>query len=362
MPIDIASLPPVLPLRVVMRAGEAQFVPAFAGSALHGALGRSLWKTVCAFPRRRECAGCPLFSRCAYPALFAASAPTMLGLEQLGIRDQAPRPMVLAPEWTLPSGHPRLIPDGTEIPFRITLIGRAIEDLPLLTVALRQMALGGIGKPQNHESARTSRYARAELASIVSENGGGTLYDAATELLSAAQPVMPNAFDNHGPVGSEVEIKLLTPLRLKREGKFQGRPSPVDFGLTLARRANALASLYGGGEHPIDEREVESLAREIESEPPETRLVHVRRYSARQGRNMEWPGVIGHLRWRGRALADLWPLLKFGEMVQIGKGATLGFGRYAMVRLGNERVSRDEIFANQRGSGAESALAKKERG
>ena len=118
MLIDAAHLPPVLPLRVTMRAAEAQLVPAFAGSALHGALGRALWKTVCAFPRRRECAGCPLFNRCAYPALFASCAPTIEGLEQVGIREQAPRPMVLAPEpgWTLPSGHPRLIAQGAENP------------------------------------------------------------------------------------------------------------------------------------------------------------------------------------------------------------------------------------------------------
>ena len=70
--------------------------------------------------------------------------------------------------------------------------------------------------------------------------------------------------------------------------------------------------------------------REIQSAAPETRLVHVRRYSARQGRAMEWPGVIGRLRWRGPAVKELWPLLRFGEMVQIGKGATLGFGRYVV--------------------------------
>jgi hypothetical protein len=101
----------------------------------------------------------------------------------------------------------------------------------------------------------------------------------------------------------------------------------VDFAVTLARRANALAALHGNGSSAVDESEVESIARKIESECPETRLVHVRRYSARQGRKMEWPGVIGSLRWRG-APAALWPLLKFGEAVQIGKGATLGFGRY----------------------------------
>ena len=343
MPIDATKLPLVLPLHVVIRAREPQFVPAFLGSALHGALGRALWKTVCAFPRRRECAGCPLLNRCAYPALFATRAPKTEGLEQLGVRDQAPRPMVLAPEagWTLPSGHPRLVREGTEIPFRVTLIGRAIDDLALVVVALRQMANGGIGKPGNSaaETGRAPRFASAELVHISSE-AGETVFDAATELLSTPNAIAPGALGGAGrdakgtgtesgaTDATEVEIRLLTPLRLKREGKFQGRPSPVDFAVTLARRANALAALHGNGARAVDESEVESIAREIESECPETRLVHVRRYSARQGRKMEWPGVIGSLRWRGAAPAALWPLLKFGEAVQIGKGATLGFGRY----------------------------------
>jgi len=127
-----------------------------------------------------------------------------------------------------------------------------------------------------------------------------------------------------------VEIRLLTPLRLKREGKFQSRPLPVDFALTLARRANALAAVHGNGARAVDESEVETIAREIESECPDTRLVHVRRHSARWGRKMEWRGVIGRLRRHVAALGALWPWLKFGEAVQIGKGATLGLGGYEM--------------------------------
>jgi CRISPR-associated endoribonuclease Cas6 len=341
MPIDAAILPAVLPLRVELRTCEPQLVPAFPGSALHGALGRALWKTVCAFPRRRECAGCPLLNRCAYPALFATSAPSMDSLEQLGIRDQAPRPMVLAPEagWILPSGHPRPVGAGAEIPFRLTLIGRAIDDLALVVVALRQMAADGIGRPLNPAAPDKDvrrRYAGAELVRITTENGGETVFDAATELLSAPPAIMPNALGEHAPNCAAADITLLTPLRLKRDGRFQGRPTPLDFALTLARRANALAALHGGGGHPVDEREVESIGARIESEPPETRLVHVRRYSARQSRKMEWPGVIGRLRWRGAALANLWPLLKFGELVQIGKGAALGFGRYTVQELPDE--------------------------
>ncbi|MBV8454981.1 MAG: hypothetical protein JOZ29_22330, partial [Deltaproteobacteria bacterium] len=145
MLIDESKLPLVLPLRVEFQAREPQFISAFPGSALHGAIGRALWKTVCAFPRRRECAGCPIVNRCAYPALFATLTPAIEGLERLGIRDQAPRPLVLSPEegWTRPSGHPHPINEGAMIPFRVTLIGQAIEDLAILVVALCKAAEGG---------------------------------------------------------------------------------------------------------------------------------------------------------------------------------------------------------------------------
>jgi len=81
------------------------------------------------------------------------------------------------------------------------------------------------------------------------------------------------------------------------------------------------------------------MAAGIESESIETRLVHVRRYSARQRAKMEWPGVIGTLVWRGSVLHELWPLLRFGELVQLGKGAALGFSRYVLHT--DERGSAD---------------------
>src|SRR5216683_1492794 len=79
-----------------------------------------------------------------------------------------------------------------------------------------------------------------------------------------------------------ISIRLITPLRLKRDGKVCGRPRPADFALALARRANALAALYGAGGEPADEAAVERAAEELEVEAFATRLVHVRRYSTRQ--------------------------------------------------------------------------------
>ena len=125
-------------------------------------------------------------------------------------------------------------------------------------------------------------------------------------------------------------LNFVTPLRLKHNGRFANAVTPGDFFRALARRANALGVLHGSG-LAVDETEVARQAAEIRAEAAVLRLVHVTRYSATQHQRMQWPGLMGRLRWHGAALPVLWPLLRFGEVVQVGKGAALGFGRYQVV-------------------------------
>lgn len=326
MLVDVSALPHTLALQVRLRVAEDQLLPAFLGSALHGALGRALWKTVCAFRSRTECRGCPLFARCAYPALFATVAPRSEVLTESGIADQAPRPMLLAPEpgWTRPSGRPRYLAKDTEVPFRLTLLGRARDDFALVIVALKELAERGIGRVSGGASRGR---APMILESVISCTEEDPVYDARTGVIRAPR-------DSGAPVYSEpndkVTIEAVTPLRLKRMGHFVSRPSPADFFRTLARRANTLAVLYGSGKRVVNEETAAEKAQHLEILRTDTRLVCVRRYSARQEQKMVWPGIVGQFQWRGPELMELWPLLCFGQEVQVGKGATLGFGRYML--------------------------------
>jgi len=133
-----SSLPPLTVVRAVFRADELQRVPRFLGTTVHGVLGRALHGTVRAFPQRRACAGCPLLARCAYPALFDTPAPADPVLRAQGIRDMAPRPLVLAPDpdWRDIRGTARLLNPGDEAAVRVTPIGPAAANLPLVAIAL----------------------------------------------------------------------------------------------------------------------------------------------------------------------------------------------------------------------------------
>jgi CRISPR/Cas system endoribonuclease Cas6 (RAMP superfamily) len=53
------------------------------------------------------------------------------------------------------------------------------------------------------------------------------------------------------------------------------------------------------------------------------------RYSARQGRRIEWTGLVGPAIYEAD-LAPLWPYLVLGQWVHVGKGVTFGLGRYRL--------------------------------
>ncbi|MGH7856945.1 MAG: CRISPR system precrRNA processing endoribonuclease RAMP protein Cas6, partial [Candidatus Binatia bacterium] len=327
-PLD---LPPVLALGARFRALEDQRLPPFLGSALHGAFGRALKDAVCVAPEREACPGCSLFASCAYPLLFETPAPASGPLEEAGVRDQAPRPVAVAPEpgWTRPSGKPVEVKTGEMIPLHVVLIGRAIAYLPAVLQALCGSAERGFGV------AERARRARLSLDIVATQDGSHKVYERGHGYLGA--PPLENASESSAG-GDAVTLEIVTPIRLKEDGRLSGTITPRLFFRTLARRANALSILFGNGRAAVDEDETDAQAREIKVVRASLRRVHVRRYSARQSRRMEWPGLMGRVEWKGEALASLWPLLSFGEAVQIGKGTALGFGRYRVVEPGSRRA------------------------
>jgi CRISPR/Cas system endoribonuclease Cas6 (RAMP superfamily) len=66
----------------------------------------------------------------------------------------------------------------------------------------------------------------------------------------------------------------------------------------------------------------------------DTRWTRWQRYSSRQGRRMEWEGILGRATYEGD-LAPFWKFLAFGQFVHVGHGATFGLGKY-LVQRGTE--------------------------
>jgi len=282
-------LPKVRVLHVNLRAEEAALLPTLPTTTLHGALGYALRKV----------------DPDAHRDLI--EPPAAAG-DLAGVTTRPPLPMVIAPR--APTGsRPFELPAGGWLSVRCVLMGeKACRHEGSLVAALWRLAESGLGRQtQGWEHARFS----------VAE------FDSA-----AAWPA-----DAPLPIWQRLELRLETPLRLKAGGRVVSSIDAEALWGSLLRRGDQLARCYGSG--ALVEGEPACPFEVLEAE---LRVQDVRRHSARQGRGMSWPGLLGRvtlgaLAGRGEPGNRALELLRFVELAQLGKGTSFGFGRIKVKAL-----------------------------
>ncbi len=287
--------PDVRSLRLTFRTPEAVELPCLPTVAFHSVFGSALRAVCCEMPEQTPCAGCGQSGCCAYPLLFEPEGA--LGMGE-GVTNRAPPPVVIAPEEPVLSSAPVLLAAGARIRIRMTLIGATA--LAHERLALRAMALGcegGLGRAP------------------------GPRKDYVPMELEEASPIRPSTAES----ARSCRLELVSPLRLKSEGRILSRPTPSALLGGLIRRADVLARSHGAAPAPAA-----PALDGVQLVGADLRVIDVRRWSARQRRSMLLPGVVGTIEMQG-ALAPVWDWLAFGELVQIGKGTSLGFGRYRLL-------------------------------
>jgi len=289
-------------------------LPEFSGSLLRGQFGAALRRTAC-ITKARTCEGCPLLATCPYPAIFETPAPAEHPLQKFSA---VPNPYVIEP----PPLGTRFVAAGESLSFGMVLVGRALEQLPLIVYALQRAFARGLGAER----------AAGDLQDIVYEDAGSgptSVWDPGTGrvLAHAPQLALP-AFDAQ----REVRLVIDTPLRLQDNGRpLHGRDlSPRRLLTALVRRAALLFEFHAG--QPGLGAGAGALARHAETLADERDLAwhDWTRYSSRQRQAMTLGGVVGTWTLRGD-LAPMLPWLWLGQWLHVGKNATMGMGAYRLV-------------------------------
>jgi hypothetical protein len=311
--------------RVVFEAREPLDLPGYLGSTLRGAFGDAFRAVAC--PGRID-EPCPIPLQCPYHLIFETSpAP---GSDALRTHDEIPRPFVIAPA-NSDQGHSdgqarRLFRPGDEVSFELVLIGRAQEFFPYFVVALREVNRIGRGRQA------------VELRRIDALSAGAdqsrAVYAASENLVrGSAESISIEAYADDASDGT-FTIEFLTQTRLKHEGRFVRRP---DFQILLRRllgRLSSLSRFHSGAPLDVEFRALIDQAVSVRLLQDDTRWTRWQRYSSRQGRRMEWEGILGRATYEGD-LAPFWKFLAFGQFVHVGHGATFGLGKY-LVQRGTE--------------------------
>lgn len=291
--------------------------PPFKGNLFRGALGKTMKDLTCARGNSPddECPQCILRSQCLWSRLFKGfrnggrSDGTILGKVE-----NAPHPFVLH----LPDPHRLHCNAGEKILLTLVLVGEAVDNLPYFILAMEELGRRGVGPSRSPF--------KVEGISC----GGIPVYDpVAQKVLSLPRISAASLLQEKAPPGG-VTMQILSPLRLKREGRFQKLIRFEDLMRGLLRRLQLLSALYCGGPERVDYTPLLQLAAAIRVVDGAVSWRPLRRYNFRQEQETAMGGVTGRLAFQGD-LDPFMPCLRAGETLHLGKNTTFGMGRYQLL-------------------------------
>lgn len=309
---------PLARLRFRFLATAPIRLPDWSGSLLRGAFGHALRRLSC-MTRQKDCGDCPLLNTCPYPAIFA---PPPLE-HRIQIFRQPPVPYLIEPEGR---GARELAP-GEALHFGMTLMGRALRELPLIVEALRSAARHGLGA-----SRGTAELDEVLLLPLAEDDEPLVLYRPAEGKRLRASPLPVLTAPTPPPALETVTLRFLTPLRLQENGHAlpPARLTPTVLLMGAVRRVSLYAKLYGNGVPAWDFKSLAQKAMTI-TDAKSLCWRDWSRYSTRQNQSMKLGGVMGTWRLTGN-LAPFFPALFVGQWLNIGKETVFGLGRYELTQ------------------------------
>ncbi len=299
---------------------EAHDLPREKGIMLRGGFGVALKRSVCAFPDAvaRDCAACPLQASCVYPRLFRARPRDV----STALDRDPPRPFVIR----IPADRRRHYRPGDLLSVEIVLIGWARAYLPYVSMALADLAEGGLG-PLAHR-------ARFALRAVWSLDPGGwppLRLDAGPQTTSPYSVTGADLCRRAALLpADEVAVTFLTPTRLITADQVSPLPPFHVLAGALRRRALALAHYHCAADWPSEPTSFTAVARHVRHANEQTTWqLRSRRHARRspEDAKMSMDGLVGTVRYQGD-LMPFRPLLALGELVHVGKHTAFGHGRF----------------------------------
>src|SRR5690625_535000 len=95
----------------------------------------------------------------------------------------------------------------------------------------------------------------------------------------------------------------------------------------ILTRVKLLLHAYSGVVLEWNEKAILKEARQIKTVEEDWQFIDFKRYSYTYNRKLGLPSIMGYARYEGD-ITPFTPLLEIGQLIQIGKNTTHGFGHY----------------------------------
>ena len=285
----------------------------FPGSVLHGALGFTVKQRTC-IAKDEKCSTCRLQNDCMYPRLFESRTPE--DTERMRKYPRIPPGLRL----TVEPWHSPVLKPKAKFNIGLTLLGRTIDDIGLLLLALEDMLQQGIGRKSLDGDRGT-----AEIVSISQLEAEPILW---RELnFTRSLPIKSPHWSEIPSLKSDnFKMEFTTPARIVSKGHVTSKPTFKDIFSTTLRRVSNIAYFYCGLELDADFKGLVKIAESVEFTSTFRRSEQTR-YSARQKKRMEFDGILGRINLL-ECPEELLPWLEIGAKLGIGKNTSMGMGNY----------------------------------
>lgn len=347
-----------LKLRLTFEAASELSLTRYKGSVLRGLFKTSLRRLVCPIPRVR-CEDCMLISNCAYHALTENQTET---------GENTVQPYAIACSGMSASRFSQ----GDLFSCELLLIEKAISLLPYIAYSISEWKRSDVSRfqpfisdaeiaeygnpvrwgesvrPHGRMALHSIEHLSSEGLKPIYHHRDGTLYSPTSDKLSPAKqckmqnakckvkPNSPILDDCHQKNHERVTIRFLSPVRLFRKMPDTGKrtlisPELFDFSLlfrSLLTRFTGLYTHFGKGDGQIGKELWQKFQQDVESVrlcSNNLRWEKIRRYKAHNTRWTLMDGIIGEVVF-DNVSPGLIPWIKAGEILQIGKFPTMGFG------------------------------------
>jgi CRISPR/Cas system endoribonuclease Cas6 (RAMP superfamily) len=301
-------------LRFLCVAREDLVFPPFSGSTLRGVFGHALRELECQ-AARESCRGCPWQERCRYSLIFETPLPP--GDHYLGM-EHSPHPFVIHP----PGNGYRRVLRRTTFPFELILVKPALDLLPTITAAWRRAGEMGIGP-------RRVPFEVVRVEDVVSSR----VLNRGEQLVQSPRRVTLTGGERL-PTPAVVLAETRTPLRILVHGDLVERPDKEVLFRAALRRLELLNHFYGDGREPLFQPEVVLRHLEQVEYHCTTRVRRFCRTSTRRRARISLDGVLGTFLFRNLT-PELYRLLRYAEVFNVGKSAALGMGRIKIKPVNN---------------------------
>ncbi len=295
--------------RFTLQALGPMRVPRFKGSALRGLLGHSLKRVVCAL-RHERCPACLVRDSCTYQRVFETRVDPAQGPKR-GV-DTAPHPYVLEP----PEDERTELAQGDEISCTLVLVGPARGILPYLVYTFQEMGRRGITVER-----KPMALVRVDALGV---EGWQTVFDPADGRLRAGAVEAPPP--TVVPLDGRLTLELVTPLRLKSQGRLVTHLDPRTLVVALGRRWMDLRRYYGDSPDRGAFQGLLAAAEGLKVRQAQVSWLDWPRYSNRQQTRMQLGGLRGLVELEGD-LAPLAPWFAWAERFHVGKATAFGLGK-----------------------------------